>query len=216
MSEPDETVDLTRYSKHGNVSDASLEVYTSEPGKISGLFGDSEHEVDRYILEVNLDADGYAEERRHNIRESRSAARDEFTIQRETDSTELDPRVLEEMHPSIKLGGGQEPAINLELRDPTILIPQEDRVEEGREIYLRTREGSSKGNYVSNEIPEVEATIQEKGDRVTYTLSTKDAHSNSPARLHGISQEEYLDVLLDSINMPDWQKIVAEHPRQRL
>lgn len=216
-SEPVETIDLSRYD---NFTDGTIEVYGSEPGKISSLVGSSEPQVDKYILEADVNGDGYEEERRHNIDKSTGATKDSHFIQRETDSTDLDPRVLEDMHPAVKLSGEYDPSkINLEMRDPTVLIPQEARVEDGREIYLRTPEGTGPtGDYFdgNNEIPHVEATIEEGEDGVTYTMKTGNGHMSAVARLKRTGREQLLDDVLETIDMPDWETIVEEQRRQQV
>lgn len=217
MSEPVETIDLSIYNPS---TEGSLEVYGSNSSSLGGLIGNSELEVDKYILQAETKGEDYEEERRHNIDHGSGTLRDSHHITRKTDSTEIDPRVLEEMHPAVKLSGSYNPStINLEMRDPTLLIPKEARVEEGREIYLRTPEGTGpRGDYFDgdNEIPHVEATIQESDDGVTYEMKTGSGHMSAVARLRGKDREEHLNEVLETINVPNWETIKSEQIRQQI
>ena len=215
MSEPLETIDLSNYDTS---TEGSLEVYGSTSGTLGSILGSSETDIERFVLQTETNRTDYDEERRHTLDYGSGTLRDSHQIVRETDSTEADPRVFEQMHPAVKLSGPYNPSkINLEMRDPTALVPQESRIEEGREIYLRTPEGTGpRGNYFDgdNEIPHVEATIQESEDGTTYEMKTGRGHMSAVARLKHKDREEHLNEVLATVDIPDWETLRSEQMRE--
>ncbi len=215
MSEPLKTIDLSVYEPS---TEGNLEVYGSTSGSLGGLLGSSEMDVERYVVETETSRPEYDEERRHTVDHGSGTLRDSHHIVRETDSEEMDPRVFEDMHPAVKLSGPYNPSkINLEMRDPTALIPKKSRMEDDRQIYLRTPEGTGPtGNYFDgdNEIPHVEATIQEAEEGTTYEMKTGSGHMSAVARLRGKDREEHLNEVLATVDIPDWETLKSEQMRE--
>jgi len=206
-----ETIDLSVYD--ANV-EGEIEIYGFEPGTLGSMLGNTETSIERYRLNMEQEGEDYHEERSHGISGSNEVT-DSHKIVRKTDSSELDPRILEEMHPSVTLGGPYRPEkINLDLRDPTVLIPQQERINEDREIYLRTYKGTGPtGNYFDgdNEVPHVEATIKEQEDGTTYTLSTHAGHMSAVARLSRTDKDEHMDRILKNTGLPSWKSILEDY-----
>ena len=218
MSEPTLTVDISGYDRF---IDGRIEVYGSEAGTLAGLLGDSGLDVDKYVISAEKTGDNYEEDRFHHIRSrTGGGVRDSHTITRKTETNQIDPRIFEDMHPAVVLGGQYDSStINLEMRDPTVMIPRDARIQDDREIYLRTPEGTGPtGNYLEgdNEIPDVEAFIRESENGTEYELMTGNGHMCAVGNIQGVNKEEHLNQILDTIDMPDWQTLLDQKRAQQV
>lgn len=217
--EPTNTIDLSSYR---SLADGRVEIYADEPGSIGRLLGSTES-INKFELYAERKDTDFSEERHHTIEGSDGNVREQLIVERQTPDTETYPLVFEDMHPSVLVGGPhREDMIVLECRDPKAsLMNREDRIESGRDIYLRTYDGASqRRNTVTaargdNPIPDVEATISEMPDSTEYVLETGPSNHNE-ARIKGANREEHLNDILETIEVPELDTLLEQANRSTM
>ena len=206
-NDPSQTIDISNY---GSIQDGKIEIYTNNPITMRSFFGSSEY-VNKFRVYAEREGEEFTEERNHTIVREGNDLIEHLDVERQEYSTDLDPRVFESMHPKVSLGGpNRRNQINLDLRDPTVLVPREERVEEDREVFLRSYEGTGYGgdyNHGNNEQADVEASISEGENSTTYVLETGPSVNNK-ARIRSTDNNEHLNDVLETIEVPELDELL--------
>lgn len=213
--EPTNTIDLSSYQ---SLADGRVEIYADEPGSIGRLLGSTET-VNKFRVYAERENADFSEERQHTIESIYGGVKEHFNVERTASNTETYPLTFD-MHPSVLIGEPhRENMMVLECRDPkATLMNREERIESGRDVYLRTYDGVSQGRNTvpeargDNPLPDVEASISEMPDSTTYVLKTG-SHPHNKASVKGTNKENHLNAILETIEVPDLETLLEEQAR---